>query len=77
MRNKASKRPAEQVRPPWDMGAMAPPRIAGRRRDSARLLEGGRSGPDAECGGKLYAERDPGVLVRVKGQAPIAATVGV
>ena len=26
-------------------------------------------------GGKVYAEREPGVLVRIKGQAPIAATV--
>jgi transposase len=31
--------------------------------------------PDANCDGKVYAQRDPGVLVRVKGQAPIAATV--
>ena len=27
------------------------------------------------CGGKVYPQRDPGVLVRVHGQAPIAATV--
>jgi transposase len=27
------------------------------------------------CGGKVYAQRDPGVLVRIKGQAPLAATV--
>lgn len=38
-------------------------------------LTAGDPCPDAECGGKVYAQRDPGVLVRVKGQAPIAATV--
>jgi transposase len=27
------------------------------------------------CGGKVYPQRDPGVLVRLRGQAPIAATV--
>jgi len=31
--------------------------------------------PNGQCGGKLYWQRDPGVLVRVKGQAPLAATV--
>lgn len=29
----------------------------------------------AGCGGKVYPQRDPGVLVRIHGQAPIAATV--
>jgi transposase len=38
-------------------------------------LQAGDPCPDAECGGKVYAQRDPGVLVRIKGQAPIAATV--
>jgi transposase len=38
-------------------------------------LQAGDPCPDAECGGKVYAQRDPGVLVRVRGQAPIAATV--
>src|SRR5436305_13602293 len=38
-------------------------------------LQAGDPCPDAECDGKVYAQRDPGVLVRVKGQAPIAATV--
>ena len=27
------------------------------------------------CGGKVYRQRDPGVLVRIRGQAPLAATV--
>jgi transposase len=27
------------------------------------------------CGGKVYPQREPGVLVRIKGQAPLAATV--
>jgi len=30
--------------------------------------------PDG-CGGKVYLQRTPGVLVRIKGQAPLAATV--
>jgi len=31
--------------------------------------------PDAQCSGKVYVQRDPGVLVRMKGQAPLAATI--
>jgi transposase len=38
-------------------------------------LKPGDPCPDAQCGGKVYAQRDPGVLVRIKGQAPLAATV--
>ena len=30
--------------------------------------------PDG-CGGKIYPQRDPGMLVRITGQAPLAATV--
>jgi transposase len=38
------------------------------------LLKTGDVCPDG-CGGKVYPQRDPGVLVRIHGQAPIAATV--
>ena len=38
-------------------------------------LKAGDPCPDSQCGGKVYAQRDPGVLVRIQGQAPIAATV--
>lgn len=38
-------------------------------------LKAGDPCPDARCRGKVYPQRDPGVLVRVIGQAPIAATV--
>jgi transposase len=38
-------------------------------------LKAGDPCPDGQCGGKVYPQRDPGVLVRVQGQAPIAATV--
>jgi len=38
-------------------------------------LKAGDACPDAQCSGKVYAQRDPGVLVRIKGQAPLAATV--
>jgi transposase len=38
-------------------------------------LKTGDPCPDAQCSGKVYMQRDPGVLVRIKGQAPLAATV--
>ena len=38
-------------------------------------LKAGDPCPDGQCGGKVYLQRDPGMLVRVQGQAPIAATV--
>jgi transposase len=38
-------------------------------------LKAGDPCPDGQCGGKVYPQRDPGLLVRIKGQAPIAATV--
>jgi transposase len=38
-------------------------------------LKAGDPCPDGRCGGKVYPQRDPGVLVRIQGQAPIAATV--
>jgi len=38
-------------------------------------LRAGDPCPDAQCSGKVYTQRDPGVLVRMKGQAPLAATV--
>ncbi len=37
-------------------------------------LKPGDACPDG-CGGKVYPQRDSGVLVRIKGQAPLAATV--
>ena len=37
-------------------------------------LKAGDACPDG-CGGKVYPQREPGVLVRIKGQAPLAATV--
>src|SRR6201993_2998800 len=38
------------------------------------LLKPGDACPDG-CGGKVYLQREPGVLVRIKGQPPLAATV--
>jgi transposase len=38
-------------------------------------LKSGDPCPDRHCRGKVYPQRDPGVVVRIKGQAPIAATV--
>src|SRR5690348_3369852 len=59
-----------------DMSAMAsrpivvPPRC--RYRDS---IHPGDPCPDAQCRGKVNAQRDPGVWVRIQGQTPLAATV--
>jgi transposase len=38
-------------------------------------LKAGDPCPDAHCSGRVYMQRDPGVLVRIRGQAPLAATV--
>jgi transposase len=38
-------------------------------------LKAGDPCPDGQCGGKVYLQRDPGLLVRVQGQSPIAATL--
>lgn len=38
-------------------------------------LKPGDPCPNGQCSGKVYAQRDPGVLVRIQGQAPLAATV--
>jgi len=38
-------------------------------------LQAGDPCPEAGCDGKVYLQRDPGVLVRLKGQAPVTATV--
>jgi transposase len=38
-------------------------------------LKAGDLCPDAQCSGNVYVQRDPGVLVRIRGQAPLAATV--
>jgi transposase len=72
---KKPKPPGEQARP------------AGHGRNGAADYRGARQVPvphaslkagDAcpeGCGGKVYPQRDPGVLVRIQGQAPLAATV--
>jgi transposase len=38
-------------------------------------LKAGDPCPDTACDGIVYLQRDAGMLVRIKGQAPIAATV--
>jgi hypothetical protein len=38
-------------------------------------LKAGDPCPDPACDGKVYLQRNPGVLVRIKGQPPLAATV--
>jgi transposase len=64
------------------------PKAAGHGRNSAAAYRGaikvpvphaslkaGDPCPDAQCNGKVYVQRDPGPLVRLRGQAPLAATV--
>ncbi len=73
---------------PPDAPPAAKRAIAGHGRNGAAAYRGARKVavphaslktgdpcPGARCHGKVYAQRDPGVLVRIKGQAPIAATV--
>ena len=38
-------------------------------------LKAGDPCPETACDGKVYPQRNPGVLLRIQGQAPIAATV--
>jgi transposase len=74
--------------PPPDAPPAAKRAIAGHGRNGAAAYRGARKVavphtslkagdpcPGALCRGKVYAQRDPGVLVRIIGQAPIAATV--
>ena len=76
----------QKPKPPRGRGANKPARghgrngaaaYAGARRVSVphASLKAGDPCPDALCGGKIYPIREPGVLVRIEGQAPIAATV--
>lgn len=76
----------QTARPPKERAANRP--TAGHGRNGAAAYRGahkivvshaslktGDPCPDSLCGGKVYALREPGVLVRIKGQAPVAATV--
>lgn len=76
----------QKPKPPRGGSANKPARGHGRNGASAYAgarrvlvphasLKAGDPCPDALCGGKIYPIREPGVLVRIQGQAPIAATV--
>jgi transposase len=69
------RKPAGKVKPPGHgrNGARAYPGAHRIQVQHASLAAGDRC-PDCERG-KVYPQSDPGVLVRIKGQAPIAATV--
>ena len=58
-------------------GATAPHAYRGAQKVEVphASLKAGDACPECRCGGKVYAQREPGVLVRVMGQAPLAATV--
>jgi transposase len=76
----------QKPKPPRGRGDNKPARGHGRNGAAAYAgalrvpvphasLKAGDPCPDALCGGKIYPIREPGVLVRIQGQAPIAATV--
>jgi hypothetical protein len=69
------RKPAGKVKPPGHgrNGARAYRGDHGIRVQHASLAAGDQC-PDCERG-KVYPQSDPGVLVRIKGQATIAATV--
>ena len=84
------KKPSPENPPPSPDGVLPKPKrtAKGHGRNGAEAYSGaqkvkvpheslkaGDPCPDTACDGKVYPQRDPGVLVRLKGQAPIAATV--
>jgi transposase len=73
---KKSKTPAEnRKKPGHGRNSAADYRGANQVAVPHGSLKAGDPCPDEQCSGKVYAQRDPGVLVRIKGQAPLAATV--
>jgi hypothetical protein len=75
--NNSEKKPkAERKKPPAGHGRNAAAAYGGARRVQVphESLKGGDPCP-AGCGGKVYPQHDPGLRVRIYGQAPIAATV--
>src|SRR6185312_9826308 len=70
----AGQRTAQTPPPGHGRNGAAAYRKAGRVQVRHARFASGDQCPDCERG-KVYAQRDPGVLVRIKGQAPIDATV--
>ena len=70
----APQHPEEYGRRAWAQRRSRVSRGA-KGRSSARVVKGGRSVSGWVERGKVYPQREPGVLVRIKGQAPLAATV--
>lgn len=69
------KRPPARQRPARGHGRNGAAQYRGAVRVPVpHALQPGAPCPDG-CGGKVYRQHDPGVLVRLRGQAPIAATV--
>lgn len=48
---------------------------AARQRIPHELLQPGDSCPESDCRGKVYGLKQPGVIVRIKGMPPLAASV--
>jgi transposase len=67
--------PPKRAAPGHGRNGAAAYRGAQKIRVPHATLKAGDRCPDPRCNGKVYPQRDPGVLVRIKGQAPIAATV--
>ena len=75
--NSGEKKPkAERKKPPAGHGRNAAAAYGGARRVQVphESLQSGDPCPGG-CGGKVYPQHDPGLRVRIYGQAPIAATV--
>ena len=70
------KRKARQKKPAAGHGRNGAATYRGARKIQVphALLKAGDPCPGG-CGGKVYLQHDPGLLVRIHGQAPIAATV--
>ena len=79
--------PADPPRDTGDEAGRAPPTRRGHGRNGAAAYAGARHVPIPHAqlhhgdrcphcvGGTVYTQRDPGVLIRLIGQAPIAATI--
>ena len=67
--------PPKRAAPGHGRNGAAAYRGAQKIRVPHATLQAGDRCPDPRCDGKVYPQRDPGVLVRIKGQAPVAATV--
>ncbi len=81
-RKRRTRKPATATQPDTrrrrqpDTGATEPRRLAARGRSRSRIQSLKHGDRCPECGkGNVYGQKEPKVLVRIVGQAPLAATV--